>query len=166
MQCPSIKFPPFWYDIMILFLIYIYIYNAFIIQKCKNTRFLNEISSKNFKSLNGHIFNSYISISYTIKNICPRISLTTLVLKYICNFFKLCDKYYFVTNILHTFKLLDWILSQSNIQNKKIKSKMWCPYITKKNNYKNIILVTTIIGGLNVLMPFDAKFPCIFCKLQ
>jgi len=117
--------------------IYIYYY-AFIIQKCKNTRFLNEISSKNFKSLNGHIFNSYISISYTIKNICPRISLTTLVLKYICNFFKLCDKYYFVTNILHTFKLLDWILSQSNIQNKKKKSKMWCPYITKKNNYKKL----------------------------
>jgi hypothetical protein len=44
-----------------------------------------------------------MSISYT-KKILPRIPLTTLVLKYICNFFKFCDRYYFVTNILHMFK--------------------------------------------------------------
>jgi hypothetical protein len=33
----------------------------------KNTQFLNEILSKNFKSLNGFRFNSFISISYTVK---------------------------------------------------------------------------------------------------
>ncbi len=45
----------------------------------------------------------YINIIHH-KKIHPRIPLKTLVLKYICNFFKLCEKYYFVTNILHTFK--------------------------------------------------------------
>ncbi len=60
----------------------------------QKTLFKNEISSKNFKSLNGPRFNSYISISYTIKKNYPRIPLTTLVLKYISNFLKLCDKYF------------------------------------------------------------------------
>jgi hypothetical protein len=72
---------------------------------------LNEISSKNFKSSNGPWFNSCISKSYTIKKIRQRILLTTLVLKYICNFFKFCVKYYFVTNIFHAFKffIVCWI---------------------------------------------------------
>jgi hypothetical protein len=32
---------------------------------------------------------------------------------------------------------------------------MWCPYITPKNNYRKFILVTTIFGGVSVLMPFS-----------
>ncbi len=36
-------------------------------KNAENTHSLNEISSKNFKSLNGPRFNSCISISYTIK---------------------------------------------------------------------------------------------------
>ncbi len=80
-------------------------------KNAKNTFFFNEISSKNFKSLNGPRFNSCISISYTIKKIHPRIPFITLVLKYIYNFFKLCDMYYFVTNIFHTFSffIFCWI---------------------------------------------------------
>ncbi len=35
----------------------------------KNTHFLDEILFKNFKSLNGLRFNSFISISYTVKKI-------------------------------------------------------------------------------------------------
>ncbi len=76
----------------------------FLFKNVKNTHFLNEISSKTFKSLNGLIFNSCMSVSYAIKKIDPRIPLTTLVLKDICHFFKVCDKYYFVTNTFHTFK--------------------------------------------------------------
>jgi hypothetical protein len=34
------------------------------------------------------------------------------------------------------------------------KSKMWCPYITKKFNYKNIVRVITIFGGLSVFSPY------------
>jgi hypothetical protein len=34
---------------------------------------------------------------------------------------------------------------------------MWCPYITKKINYKKIIVVTNFFGGLNVLMPLVPK---------
>jgi len=37
-------------------------YYEFIVQKCKNTHILNEIASKNYKSLNGPRFNSCISI--------------------------------------------------------------------------------------------------------
>jgi hypothetical protein len=65
MQCPSIKFLPLWYG-SDCFPKNIYYY-AFIVQKCKKHTFLNEISSKNFKSLNRPRFNSIISISYTIK---------------------------------------------------------------------------------------------------
>jgi len=50
-------------------------------KNAKNTHFLNEISSKNFKYLNGPRFSSCISISSIIKKIYPKISLTTLVLK-------------------------------------------------------------------------------------
>jgi hypothetical protein len=84
---------------------------------------LNEISSKNFKSLNGLKFNSCISISYTIKKIHPRISLTTLSLKYLCNFFKFYDKYCFVTIYsIHSsfslfvgyFKIIDYIRFKVN----------------------------------------------------
>jgi hypothetical protein len=61
MQCPFIKSFSLWYGTG-FFLIYIYCY-AFIVQNEKNTHFLNEISSKNFKSLNGPKFNSmYINI--------------------------------------------------------------------------------------------------------
>jgi hypothetical protein len=69
MQFPSLKSPPLWYSSgffpirMILLCIYSKMQN--------NTHFLNEISSKNFKSLNGPRFNSCISISYT-KNISPK----------------------------------------------------------------------------------------------
>jgi hypothetical protein len=58
MQCPSIKSPPLWYgsDFYPIY-IYIYIYNAFIVQKCKNHIFFNEISSTFFKFLNGSRFN-------------------------------------------------------------------------------------------------------------
>ncbi len=83
---------------------------AFIVKECKKHTFLNEISSKNLNFLNGPRFNSCISISYT-KKIHQRIPLATLVLKYIRKFFKLCDRYYFVTNILHIFKffIICWI---------------------------------------------------------
>jgi hypothetical protein len=47
----------------------------------------------------------YINI-IQYKNIHPRIPLTTLILKYICKFFKFCDKYYFVINIVYTLKFL------------------------------------------------------------
>ncbi len=61
MQCPFIKSPPLWYgsDFFLLkkFIMHLLFENA------KNTHFLNEISSKNFKSLNGFRFNSCISIS-------------------------------------------------------------------------------------------------------
>ncbi len=30
---------------------------------------------------------------------------------------------------------------------------MWCPYVTKKFNYRKIILMITNFGGLNVLSP-------------
>jgi len=70
----------------------------------KTTHFSNEILSKNFKYPNIFRFNLCLSISYTIKKIHPRIPFTTLVLKYIQKNFKLCNMYYFVTNILHTFK--------------------------------------------------------------
>jgi hypothetical protein len=42
-------------------------YYAFIVQKWENTHFLNEISSKNIKSLNGLRFYSCISISYIVR---------------------------------------------------------------------------------------------------
>jgi hypothetical protein len=57
---PSIKTPDFFRKKQILLCI--------IIQNEKNTHFL-QISSKNFKSLDGLRFNSCISISYTIKKI-------------------------------------------------------------------------------------------------
>jgi len=40
----------------------------------------------------------YVNINHDKKN-HPKIPSTTLVLKYICNFFKVYDKYYFGTNI-------------------------------------------------------------------
>ncbi len=42
-------------------------YYAFIVKKWKNHTFLNEISSKNFKSPKSPRFNSCVSISYNIK---------------------------------------------------------------------------------------------------
>ncbi len=52
----------------------------------KNTYFLNEISSKNFKSLNGPRFNSCISISYTIKRL-PKNSTHNLSFEVYMQFF-------------------------------------------------------------------------------
>ncbi len=100
MQCPSIK-SPFFYGSVFFPKKNIVVHLLF--KNVENTFFFNEISSKNFKFLNGPKFNSCISISYTIKKIHPRIPLTTLVLNYICNFCNFCDNYYFVTNILHMF---------------------------------------------------------------
>jgi hypothetical protein len=38
---------------------------------------------------------------------------------------------------------------------------MWCPYVTKNFNYRKIILVTTIFGGLSVLSPQNYnRIPC------
>ncbi len=53
----------------------------------------------------------YINIIYN-KKIHPRIPLKTLILKYI---FKLCDMYYFLTNIIHTFKffIVCWIFKNN-----------------------------------------------------
>jgi hypothetical protein len=76
--------------------------------------FFNEISSKNFKFLNGHWFNSCISISYTKKN-HSKIPFITLVLKYVCIFFKLCDMDYFVTNIFHTFNFFNFCWIKKNL---------------------------------------------------
>jgi hypothetical protein len=47
--------------------IYIDILLCIYCSKVQKTHFFNDISSKNFKSLNGPRFNSCISISYTIK---------------------------------------------------------------------------------------------------
>jgi hypothetical protein len=90
-----------------------YIIMHLLFKNAKTTHFLNEISSKNFKYLNGPRFKIYINIIQH-KKIHPRIPFTTIVLKYICNFFKFCDKYYFVTNILHTFKIfiVCWIFKK------------------------------------------------------
>jgi hypothetical protein len=48
------------------------------------------------------------------KKIDLRISLITLVLKYINTFFKLYDEYYFVKNIFHAFKsfIVCWIFKK------------------------------------------------------
>jgi hypothetical protein len=56
MRCPSIKSPPPWYGAGFFFFkkILLCIYCS---KKKKTTHFLNEISSKNFKSLNGPRFN-------------------------------------------------------------------------------------------------------------
>jgi hypothetical protein len=52
MQWPFIKSPPIWYDSGFP-PIYIYMHMHLLFKNEKNTHFLNEISSKNFKSLNG-----------------------------------------------------------------------------------------------------------------
>ncbi len=111
-QCPSINLLLF--DMVVVFSLK-YIQLCIYCSKIQKTFFFSEISSKNFKFLKDHRFNSRISISYTIKKIHPEIPLTTLVLKYVCIFFKFCNKYYFVTNILHTFKffIFCWILKKN-----------------------------------------------------
>jgi hypothetical protein len=87
-------------------------------KNAKDTFYLNEISSKNFKFLDVPRFNSCISISYIIKKITKKFhyNLSFEVYKI---FFKLCDKYYFLTNILHTFRFfhyfLDYVLNYSSI---------------------------------------------------
>jgi hypothetical protein len=53
MQCPSIKFPPLWYG-SDFFFIHI---KKLLLKNAKITHFLNEISSQNFKVINGPRFN-------------------------------------------------------------------------------------------------------------
>jgi hypothetical protein len=52
-----------------------------------------------------------LDLIHVLNKIHPKNPFTTLVLKYICNFFKFCDMYYFFTNIFHTFKffIIFWI---------------------------------------------------------
>jgi hypothetical protein len=42
-----------------------------------------------------------------LKEIHSKVLPITLVLKYICKFSKLCDRYYFVINIFHMFKIFN-----------------------------------------------------------
>jgi len=63
---PSIKSPRIWYMVVVFFL-NIYILLCIYCSNCQKTHFLNEISFKEFKSLNAPRFNWGISISYTIK---------------------------------------------------------------------------------------------------
>ncbi len=62
------------------------IYFSFIAEKNEKKHTFNKFSTKNFKLPNGPKFNCCISILVTIKKIHQKITLTTLVLKYVCNF--------------------------------------------------------------------------------
>jgi hypothetical protein len=104
MQFPFIKSPLLWYGSG--FSLKIRYYYACITNNYKTTHFLNGISSKNFKILNYLRFNWCISISYTIKNSLKNSIHNPNFEIYIQNF-ELCDGYYFVMNILHTFKFFN-----------------------------------------------------------
>ncbi len=113
MQFPSIKSPPLWWSSG--FFLRIGYYYAFITEQMqKKTHFLNEISSKNFKVLNSLRFNWCISISYTIK-ISPKNSIHNPSFEMYIQNFKLCGGYYFITNILHMFKIFNvyWIFQNN-----------------------------------------------------
>ncbi len=72
-----------------------------LLNKCKKTHFLNGISFKNFKFFLDlfDVYQYHIPLKFSPKNSIHNLSFEI----YIQNF-KLCDMYYFVTNILHTFK--------------------------------------------------------------
>ncbi len=111
-QCPFMKSLLLWYGSG-FFLKKSYCY-AFIAQKCKKIPFLNEISSKNFKSSNGLWFNSCIPISYTIKKFTQEFYLQPLFWSIYVIFSKFCVRYYFFTNIFHTFKIFIVFLIKKN----------------------------------------------------
>jgi hypothetical protein len=75
-------------------------------KKCKKTHFLNGISSKSFflkKFLD--LINVY-QYHAPYKN-SPKHSIDNLTFEIHSQIFKLCDKYYLVINIIHTFKFLN-----------------------------------------------------------
>ncbi len=105
MQCPFIKSPFLWYGIS-FFLKGKYNYAFIIFKMKKKTHFLMEFHPKTFLFLNCFIFNWCILISYITKN-SPQNSINNLTFKVHIQTFKLCDEYYLVTNIFHTFKFFN-----------------------------------------------------------
>jgi len=79
----------------------------------------------------------YINIIHH-KKFHPRNPITTLVLKYMCNFFKLYDNYYFVTNILHTFKFFIFVEFLKIIIRSSLKL---IKYIYKKKKIQNVMSI-------------------------
>ncbi len=76
-----------------------------------------------------------IYTTHVFQKVHPKIPLTTLVLKYICNFLKLYDMYYIVTNIFYIFKFF---------------IACWIFFL----NAKRLYLWLQFLGGLVCFHPF------------
>jgi hypothetical protein len=104
MQCPSLKSPPLWYGSGFPKNKVIIMHS--LLNKCKKTHVLNGISSRAFEIFN-FFFNLIVVYQYhTSLKISLKNSIHNLNFEIYIQIFKLCDEYYFVTNILHMFKLL------------------------------------------------------------
>jgi hypothetical protein len=119
---------------------------------------LNGITVQNIKFLNFLRFNWYLSKSYTIKN-SPKDSTHNSSFEIYIKILKFCDRYYFVTNILHTFKFFNicWIFQNNwlneiyfkqvkiiqdvmsiHYQKKLVAKKFTCDY-----NFKGVLCAFT-----------------------
>ncbi len=121
---------------------------------------MNEFSTKNSKIIHFKRINWCISIHqcHSPKKNPTKISTHKLSFKAHMWIFMFCDKYYFISYILHTFKFfkvfslnffinLNLKLIKYTYNNKKF------PICAQKTKCTNVILVTTIFGVLNVLVP-------------
>ncbi len=107
MQCPFVKSPFLSGDHFFPEKKFIM---PFLFKNAKKSHFLNGFSTNSSKLLNGLTFNACILKSFTTKH-SPKNSTHTPVFQIYMQIFKLCDKYYFVTNIFHMFTFFNifWI---------------------------------------------------------
>ncbi len=105
MQWPSKKSPPLSYGNDFLLKYDIIMHS--LLNKCKKTQFLNGISSQKnlFRNLVLDLIDVYqypTPLKHSPKNAIHNYSFEIYI-----QVFKLCDKYYFVATIFHTFKFFN-----------------------------------------------------------